>query len=385
MRAFSVLSALALLLYVGRGATQDERPFDVWSIVCARDGSIVAASGGMWDAPGEIGVWDLATRKPLARFTEDLGVASIALSPDARLLASGSWTGHIRVREWAAARQIADFEVAGVARIAFSPDGQLLASATEKHACQLWDIPGRKLLADLEGDLFRFHCVLFAPDGKRLLAGGGDWKRGGTNQVTIWDVATRKQVLKLVGHENAVICMTYSPDARTIATGGVDTTIRLWDAATGTPLQTLRGHRHWVESLAYSADGKTLLSSSHDGTIRVWDVATGLEKDQVRSMPGSVRAIQFTPDHSALLAGGAQKTLKIFDATGHKELAVLWSREEAPLIAMEALPETKPAPESNVGSRSRLWLMLIIAGAAAAAALGLWHRQQRRNPAQQAD
>src|SRR5262245_13772058 len=76
------------------------RPFDVWSIAFSKDGKIVAASGGMWDHPGEIGVWEFATRKPLARFPEDLGVASVALSPDGKLLASGSWTGNVRVRDW---------------------------------------------------------------------------------------------------------------------------------------------------------------------------------------------------------------------------------------------------------------------------------------------
>ena len=64
-------------------------------------GGTVYAGAGWWDQPGEIGVWDLATHKPLQRFTEDLGVASVALSPDGKLLASGSWTGHVRIRDWA--------------------------------------------------------------------------------------------------------------------------------------------------------------------------------------------------------------------------------------------------------------------------------------------
>jgi WD40 repeat protein len=83
----------------------------------------------------------------------------------------------------------------------------------------------------------RFHCVMFSPDGKLVLAGGGDWKPGGVNQVVIWDVASQTQVHKLVGHDNAVVCITYSPDGKTIATGAVDKTIRLWDADTFKPLK----------------------------------------------------------------------------------------------------------------------------------------------------
>ena len=65
---------------------------DVWSVAISQDGKFVAAGSGWWDRDGEIGVWDLATRKPLQRFAENLGVASVALSPDGKLLACGSWT-----------------------------------------------------------------------------------------------------------------------------------------------------------------------------------------------------------------------------------------------------------------------------------------------------
>src|SRR5437870_3772814 len=42
-------------------------PEDVWSVAVSQDGKFLAAGAGWWDQPGEIGVWDLATRKPLQR------------------------------------------------------------------------------------------------------------------------------------------------------------------------------------------------------------------------------------------------------------------------------------------------------------------------------
>jgi serine/threonine protein kinase len=321
---------------------------DVWSVAISQDGKIVAASAGMWDQPGEIGVWNLATREPLQHFTEELGVASIALSPSGKLLASGSWTGHARVYDWASGKQLFDFPVEGVARVAFSPDGQLLATVTEDKTAQLWDLVGGKLLADLQGDLFRFHCVTFSPDGKRVLAGGGDWKADGVNQVTVWDVASKQQVLKLTGHRGPVLCISFSPDGKLIATGAVDGTIRLWDADSGTPLRTLSGHRHFVECVVFSVDGKTLVSGSQDRTIRFWDVEQGQEKSQI-AMRGTVRAVRFTPDGGTMVVGAGPKTLKLLSAASQKEEAALWNGSEPQPAAMDLFPVAAPAKPAGKG------------------------------------
>ncbi len=205
------------------------------------DGKVLAAGAGWWTSVGEVGVWDLATHKPLRHFAEDKGVVSVAFSPNSKLLAFGSWTHHVRVLDWAASKEIADFPSDGLAWVAFSPDGSLLATASEGQTLQLWDLAKGELATNLEGDLLRFHRVIFSPDGKRVLAGGGDWKTGGINHLGIWDVASKKQILKLAGHANTVFCVACSPDGRTIATGSVDRTIRLWDAETGRPRRTLRG------------------------------------------------------------------------------------------------------------------------------------------------
>ncbi len=325
---------------------------DVWSIVITPDGKHLAASAGLWDQPGEIGVWNLETLQPVQRFTEGLGVASIALSPDGKLLASGSWNGHVRIYDWSAGKQVCDIPVSGIARVAFSPAGQLLATATEDQTVQLWDLRG-KLVAELEGDLFRFHCVAFSPDGKRLLAGGGDWKPGGIAQVTIWDVASRKQVLKLTGHQGPVLAIACSPDGKTIATGSVDRTVRLWDAGSGKPLKTLPGHGGLVEGMVFLADGATLVSGSMDRTVRFWDVKSGMEKDRL-SLPRGVRAVCLTPDEKTLVVGGCKKTLKLFTTADRQEKAVLWDGTGSGPLAMDHFPVASPTQV-----RKRSWLKML--------------------------
>ncbi len=323
------IGLITLLLMFGASGSQAQKaapspPNDVWSLAISKDGKYLAGGSGWWDQPGEIGIWDIATREPLRRYTESLGVASLAFSADGKLLASGSWNGHVRVRDWASAKVVADYAMPGVARVAFAPQGQLLATATESKSVQLWDPAEAQPLADLQGDLFRFHCVTFSPDGQRVAAGGGNWVPGGIAQVTIWDVASRKQVLKLIGHTNAILCLAYSPMGDRIATGATDRTLRLWDADSGELLKTFAGHGGYVEGVAFTPDGKTVISGCRDGKIRYWDIAQGKEVANFKAMT-SVAPVRVTPDGLHLFVGGTAKTLKLYDATSQQELAVLWS------------------------------------------------------------
>ncbi len=359
---FTVLGFAALMLGVinpEQNPDEERRPVmppaekvDVWSIAVSKEANIVAAGAGMWDRPGEIGVWDLTTHQPLQHIAEYLGVGSIALSPDGKLLATGSWGGHVRVWDWAAGKQRFDFPAVGGTRVAFSPDGKLLAIVTEDKTAQLWDMENGKLAADLQGDLLCFHCVTFSPDGRQVLAGGGDWNPGGINQVTIWDVASKKQVLKLVGHQNAILSICFSPDGKTIATGSVDNTIRLWDAESGKHRKSFRGHSHWVEGLAFSADGKTLVSGCLDHTIRFWDVGQGKEIGRI-TMKVEVCAVCFAPDGETLFAGGGAKTLKRFAVATHEERATLWNGSDPLLVAMDRLPFL-----SSTMVQERGWLLI---------------------------
>ncbi len=368
-RLFSPAGALALALLLASlgllalgveraGQADVKRPApipaavggDVFSVAVSADGTVVAAGAGMWDKPGEVGVWNLARPEPLQRFPAELGVASVALSPTGTLLASGNWAGHVRVHDHKTGKEVFDLTVNGVARVAFSPDGRLLATASEDKTVQLWDAETSRLVADLEGDLFRFHCVAFSPDGQRVLAGGGDWKMGGVCQVNVWDVAERKQVMTLTGHRKAVLAICFSPDGKLIATGGVDAVIRLWDAATGKPLKNLAGHGGLVEGLDFSPDGKTLVSGSSDGTVRFWDVARGKETRRI-TLPVNVRSVRFTPDGERLLVGGGPKTLKAFATADLKESALLWDGSRPMPTPMDLLPVTEPG-----ASGDRPWL-----------------------------
>src|SRR5262249_40066591 len=69
----------------GQGNAGDARPkevpadpYVVWSVAVTPDGKTLAAGAGWWTTGGEVGIWDLATYKPLRHIADERGVGSVA-------------------------------------------------------------------------------------------------------------------------------------------------------------------------------------------------------------------------------------------------------------------------------------------------------------------
>lgn len=75
-------------------------------VAFAPDGKTLASGSGSWanrevtvPVPGEVIVWDVATRRPLSRLTCPDRIFGVAYAPDGSTLASASWDGAVRLNK----------------------------------------------------------------------------------------------------------------------------------------------------------------------------------------------------------------------------------------------------------------------------------------------
>jgi WD40 repeat protein len=270
-------------------------------------------------------------------------IRAIAVSPDGKILASGSSSPEQVIKLWEVDTGVEFRTLTGhtdsVVSLAFSPDGKILASGSYDTTIKLWDVLTGAELQTLKGHTNIVVSIAFSPDGKRLVSGGPD------GMIRVWNLKTAKAALSFKGHsQEDVNSVVFSPDGKTLASGGDDHLAKLWDAKTWAELRVFKGHISPVYAVAFSPDGRILATGGgtnpagllmqsidpslkpdgEDMTIRLWDVASAT---QLRTLTGHTRevtSVAFSPDGKTLLSGASSGDVpKLWDVSGGTELRSL--------------------------------------------------------------
>ena len=67
----------------------------------------------------------------------------------------------------------------------------------------------------------------------------------------------------------------YSPDGKAILAGGGDKLLRLYESDSDKLLQTFQAHNGTITSAAFNRDGSKIVSGGADKAVIVWSTATG--------------------------------------------------------------------------------------------------------------
>jgi WD40 repeat protein len=309
-------------------------------------------------------------------------VSAVAISPDERILATGTVDGSVQFWDLDGRRQLGVFrwQVESITRLAFSPDGKTLAVGTHNGMvyqldAQVPDIPGtlrpafsaaggvvlspdlrtlavidedrRVRLLDPQTGQVRLTLstapnsvrLVFAPDSLTLATVGNE-----SEVLRLWDTKTGQQKPALSTREQSPVrCVAFSPPAGSpLAAGLADGRMLFLERTTGAELTAWKAHSSETTAAAFSPDGRVLATGGRDGSLALWDVqGTGPPRaragDSLRAS-ASIGCLTFSPDGRMLATGDDKGRVQLWQLSGNG----------SPTPAQPPLVESSGAPVTHL-------------------------------------
>jgi WD40 repeat protein len=345
-------------------------------------------------------------------------VNTVAVSPDGKLLATGSWDTIVNL--WDISNPAFPVEMPSliahttpVEGLAFSSDGKTLATSGNDNLI-LWDTSdpsAPKMLSKIEGyyinpqfsqDNKILSSLRINPDANNvgvlfnvsdrkspeelsqldsrdesvdmdIIALSPDRNLAFTllrnGDVLEWDIADPNNPVflsTLEGDDESVHSMAMSADGKTLALGNSDTTIALWDVSDpAAPVKSSiwSGHSLPITSLAFSADGDTLASSSNDAKapIILWDISNRNVPKKTRTINGhtlTITSLLFSQNNDILIDASRDGTVMLWDVSNPKtnlELGSIKFPEDEITTGMAFQPNSNLLTSWNSNEKLTVW------------------------------
>ena len=244
-----------LLGHIGSVAAVSFAPSGLGLASAGRDGNLI-----MWDPNRSdrlAQILPAKTARGYARMAFDPVTGRLAWDTDRGGLLLGDLAGGRPLELLSPSRTTRTFGVSSpnrtISSLEFSPDGKLLAAAIGKgdpveSSVQFWSAEtGNRVQTPLRAPA---RSVSFSPDGRTLVAGGGE------DQLHFVDiVAGDREVVRLKGLQGRDA--EFSPNGQTLAAPfGLEGEVALVDAATLEEVATIEtGEAAFVSDVAFSPDG----------------------------------------------------------------------------------------------------------------------------------
>ena len=336
----------------------------VLAVAFSPDGRMVATGGG----DGQVHISEAGTGGEIVSLAHGGEVYAVTFCRNSRYLLTGSYDGTARVMEAVrGGRQIGRIEHgpgAGrasaasasdhrVVTVAFSPDARYVATGSYDGTVRVSTIEGRTMWqANQSGNVYR---VAFSPDGRWLATASGD------GAARLLDTRQQGHEVARLQHEKPVLDVAFSPDGRYVATASQDHTARLMDVATGKEAGRLT-HQEAVNQVVFYPDGQYLATSSDDYTVRVMEVATRREVSRL-PLPASVFSIAVSDKGQYVATASADGYVRILAQTTGNEV---YRETGLPEIRVAALsPDGKYIALAEKGGKRMLRIVDLSNGSVA--------------------
>ncbi len=266
--------------------------------------SLIALGIGRQMSESWIEIRDLETHEITTKLEDQARIQAVRFFPGAETLASVG-TSNLAYRwDLKTQRVIRRYygHMSAIDDLAVSPDGRLLASGSSDGTVRIWDAETGKELAVLRGHIddaqteSSVTAVAFSPDGNTLAS------TGTSMTLRLWDVE-RAQSGKILPHESPVLDIALSPDESLLASATRDGMLRIWQTQT-LQLQLERQlSSERLTSVAFSTDGATLAAGGNDGTVRLLEPKTGRVLETIDTGWSWVATLDWTEGFLAAAGG----------------------------------------------------------------------------------
>jgi WD40 repeat protein len=297
---------------------------------------------------GEAAIFDVRSgaKIPLVGHTDTIN--SVAISPDGKLVATGSEDSTTRVWQLGTGKlvRVLHDPNGAVSLVRFSPKGRLLLTISPGTA-RVYEVKTWTTIA-IHRDPDYVNAAQFSLDGTRVVTAGRD----GT--AAVWSATTGGDLFRLAGHSDELNSAEFSSDGTKILTASSDHTARIWDATMGTNLPVTGD---LIPSGTFSPDGRWIAVANERGEIQIFDRSTPSERRQLRGGTEAIPQVSFSPDSRRLVASSWDGKARVFDLTRPGQDPLVLSGHTGDVIAAEFGPKGDRVVTSSIDGTARIWTL----------------------------
>jgi eukaryotic-like serine/threonine-protein kinase len=208
----------------------------------------------------------------------------------------------------------------GITAMAISPDGRLLATGSgySDTVIRLWEVPSLRSVRELSGHAAWIAALKFSRDGRTLVSASAD------KTIRLWSMATKEatRIYRGMAAEPSRLCLGLSDEK--VFSGGSDGTVWRWPAVSQ-PAQPPRGSapiKTGLESAAVSPSGAEY-AGIREGSVYLGNVKPDASPIRLPALGTNNNCLLFSPQQHLLFAGTWNGMVQVWSLADHRIQASL--------------------------------------------------------------
>lgn len=263
------------------------------------------------DYNGNVFIWDTKKYEVIKKFKVEGFLSAIILDGSRTFFNCSEYILVFDVEKMVTLKSLSN-HIQSVSSVAISPDGKIVATGSWDKTVKLWNLESGNLVATLCGHTDGILSLSFSPDGERLVSAGFD------KTVKVWSVKTGLLLNNLLGHTDFIWKVNFSPDGSLVVSSDWSNTVKLWNTNTGELLKSIYNSG---SSFAFTKDGRKIVVGGLD-FLKIFDFNGNLLKDLSNLSFGNLSVtISMAGDRLAL--GCIDKSIRIIDLNTYSLLKTI--------------------------------------------------------------